>query len=132
MPASGRDPLQMEAPNEADLKTIGAGMRWFDRVFGFSSAAIEADTRDVNMKSDGTLTMESTHPDVAKQLWQSMISYTPRYDLITAPILAIYALSDTHPFLTKRSHLRPARKSESLLAWRVRALPKTLDRPTTG
>jgi hypothetical protein len=55
------------------------------------------------MKSDGTLTMESTHPDVAKQLWQSIISYTPRYDLIAAPILAIYALSDTHPFLTKRS-----------------------------
>jgi hypothetical protein len=35
MPASGRDPLQMEAPNEADLKSKGAGMRWFERVFGF-------------------------------------------------------------------------------------------------
>ena len=86
MPASGRDPLQVEAPNEADLKSISAGMRWFERVFGFSSAAIEADSRDVNMKSDGTLTLESTHPDIAKQLWQSMISYTPQYDLITAPI----------------------------------------------
>jgi hypothetical protein len=121
MPASDRDPLQMETPKEADLKSVAAGMRWFERVFGFSSPAVEADSRDVNMKPDGTLTLESTDADVARQLWQTMISYSPQYELITAPILAIYALSESHPFLSDSSTADEREKANQF--WRGEFVP---------
>ena len=121
MPGPDRDPLQMETPREADLKSVAAGMRWFERVFGFSSAAVEADTRDVNLKPDGTLTLEPTPHEVARQLWQGMISYTPQYHLIAAPILAIYALSESHPFLSTDS--TPDDREKANRFWRSEFVP---------
>lgn len=121
MPSPDRDPVKIEPPSSADLASIDARMRWFERAFGFASAAIEADARDVNLKPDGTLTMESPPPEIAAQLWKAMVSYAPRYDSISVPILAIYAVSDTHP------HLRPestsVEREHANIFWRNEWIP---------
>jgi pimeloyl-ACP methyl ester carboxylesterase len=93
------DPVRIEQPSAEELKTVAGGMRWFERVFGFASPAIEADARDVNLSPDGTLHMEPAPPEISAQLWRGMVSYRPGYETIRAPILAIYAISASHPLL---------------------------------
>jgi pimeloyl-ACP methyl ester carboxylesterase len=77
MPQPGEDPVVIEKPSVADLADLPAGMRWFERVFGFSSPAVEADVRDVNLAPDGTMRAESMPREIGKQLWEGMVAYKP-------------------------------------------------------
>jgi len=115
------DPIKIEQPSPSEMASIDAGMHWFERVFGFSSPAIEADARDVNVKPDGTITMESGPSEIVAQLWKGMISYSPSYESIRAPILAFYAVSESHPFLKSTSSAADQEKGNTF--WRTKFVP---------
>jgi len=100
MPKDSDDPVSV-TPGPDDLASLEAGKRWFERAFGFWHEAIGADANDVNVRPDGTMKLESMREDVAASLWRVMTTFRPDYTTLTAPILAVYAVSETHPMLPR-------------------------------
>jgi pimeloyl-ACP methyl ester carboxylesterase len=93
-----QDPVAVP-PAEADLASMDAARAWFIRTQGMWSDAVEADARAINLKPDGTLTMEVTTPSINEQLIQGMVASSPDFSRIRAPVLAFYAVPGTHPGL---------------------------------
>jgi hypothetical protein len=97
-PTSG-DPGRMPSPTAEDLANIQAGMKWFERAFGFATAAIEADARAMNMLPGRKMTMEAFPLEIGAQLWKTWTSFKPEFSGTRTPVLAIYAISESHPNL---------------------------------
>ncbi|HEX2078954.1 MAG TPA: alpha/beta fold hydrolase [Longimicrobium sp.] len=93
-----QDPVAVP-PTEADLASLDAAREWFRRTQGMWSDAVEADARAINLKPDGTVTMEVTTPAINEQLIQGMVSSRPDFSRIRVPVLAFYAVTGTHPGL---------------------------------
>lgn len=93
-----QDPVAVP-PTEADLASLDAAREWFRRTQGMWSDAVEADARAINLKPDGTVTMEVTTPAINERLIQGMVSSRPDFSRIRAPVLAFYAVTGTHPGL---------------------------------
>jgi len=98
MPALG-DPVRMPPPTADDMANIQAGMKWFERAFGFATPAIEADARAMNLLPDGKMTIESFTPEIGAQLWKTWTNFKPDFSAVRTPVLAIYAVSESHPLL---------------------------------
>jgi pimeloyl-ACP methyl ester carboxylesterase len=93
-----QDPVAV-VPTEADLASLDAAREWFRRTQGMWSDAVEADARAINLKPDGTVTMDVTTPSINEQLIQGMVSSRPDFRRIRAPVLAFYGVVDMHPGL---------------------------------
>jgi pimeloyl-ACP methyl ester carboxylesterase len=117
----GEDPLSA-APRPEDLTTFEASRKWFTRTFGVWSDAIEADGRAVNLQPDGTMKLESMTESVTKQLMTGMTAARPAFEKVTVPVLAFFALSDTHPLQHTTSDAALRAKAEA--HWKGRFLPR--------
>jgi non-heme chloroperoxidase len=124
MPDSASDPVAT-TPTTEDLRSVSAGRAWFERVFGFWHEAVGADANEVNVLPDGRLKVESMRPDVASALWNVMTTLRPDYAAVAAPILAIYAWSETHPLLPRDAPSEQVSKANAF--WRTKWLPYQRD-----
>jgi pimeloyl-ACP methyl ester carboxylesterase len=120
MPTSG-DPVPLPSPTNEDSANIQSGMRWFARVFGFATPAIEADARVMNVLPDGKMTMESYSPAIAAQFWKTWLNFKPDFSSTRAPILAIYAISESHPMLSPDAGAELREKADDF--WRNNWVP---------
>jgi pimeloyl-ACP methyl ester carboxylesterase len=91
-----RDPLQ-NSPSKESLVSFEDSKEWYVRNVGVWSDAVEADSRTANLRTDGTMRIDSMPPNVSKALFQEMAGYHPDYSAIRRPILAFYAVMPTHP-----------------------------------
>ena len=124
MPDDATDPVSL-APKSEDLASLAGGRRWFEQSFGFWHEAVGADANDVNVKPDGTMRLESMRRDVASALWKVMRAFTPDYRTITAPILAIYAVSEGHPLVHRDAAQEEIAAADAY--WRTKWLPYQRD-----
>ena len=116
-----KDPLGA-APTPEDLSSFDASKRWFERTFGFWSAAVEADARAINLQPDGTMKMEAMSPEVTKSLMSGMVRARPDFTRVRAPILAFFAVSETHPLLHTTTDAK--KRSDGDAYWKSRFLPE--------
>lgn len=91
-----KDPLQ-NSPSKGDLASFEDSKEWYVRNVGIWSDAVEADSRTANLRTDGTMRIDSMPPNVSNALFQEMAAYHPDYSAIRRPILAFYAIMPTHP-----------------------------------
>jgi non-heme chloroperoxidase len=120
MPTSG-DPVRMPSPTAEDLANIQAGMKWFERAFGFATPAIEADARAMNMLPGGKMTMEAFPLEIGAQLWKTWTSFKPDFSGTRTPVLAIYAISESHPILSQGASADLREKADEF--WRNNWVP---------
>lgn len=116
-----QDPVA-NAPTKEDLVSFEASRRWFTKVFGFWSDAVEADARAINLQPDGTVKLEAMSEAITKQLLDGMTSAHPDFTKIKAPVLAFYAVSQNHPGILPSTGAMVARKAQAY--WREVFLPK--------
>lgn len=93
----GRDPIVVN-PSEAEMRTWEASKKWFRKVYGFWSPAVEADGRAVNLQPDGTVKLQAMPPEITGKLIEEMTKANPNFAKIKVPVLAFYAMSANHPF----------------------------------
>lgn len=116
-----QDPVA-SAPTKEDLASFEASRRWFIKVFGFWSDAVEADGRAINLQPDGTVKLEAMSEPITKQLLDGMTSARPDFTKVKAPVLAFYAISQTHPGILPGTAAETHRKAQ--LYWTEVFLPK--------
>ena len=114
------DPIKLE-PGPEDNRNLEAGKQWFIRTFGFWSPAVEADARVVNLRPDGTMSMQAYPPEVGRALWKGFTSYKPRFHSVKAPALAIFVVPEHHPMVPPDSSR--ATRAAADRWWRERRLP---------
>lgn len=92
-----RDPIAVN-PSDAEMANWAASKKWFRRVYGFWSPAVEADGRAVNLQPDGTVKLQAMPPEITGKLIEEMTKANPNFAKIKVPVLAFYAMSARHPF----------------------------------
>lgn len=94
-----KDPIAAN-PTKEDLASWEASKIWFKKTYGVWSDAIEADGRAVNLQPDGTVKLEAMPPEITGQLIKGMTEAKPDFSKIKAPVLAFFAVNDSHPFIS--------------------------------
>ena len=115
-----RDPIVVD-PSEADMSSWESSKVWFKKVYGLWSDAVEADGRAVNLQADGTVKLQVMPPEISEQLFKGMVEAKPDFSKIKAPVLAFYAMSESHPFISSAKDAETRKKGNDY--WKNEFIP---------
>lgn len=115
-----KDPVS-NAPTKEDSASFESSRQWFIKLFGFWSDAVEADARAINLQPDGTMKQDPMPENITKQLMAGMVEAHPDFRAVKAPILAFYAVSQTHPGVLSTTDAETRRKGQAY--WSTVFLP---------
>lgn len=109
-------------PTAEDLASFGAAKKWVTKTLGMWSDAVEADGRAVNLQPDGTVKLDPLSESVSKQLFEGMAQHQPNFAKIKVPVLAFYAVAQSHPGILPDANAETKRKAEKY--WNEVFLPR--------
>ena len=101
-PREDTDPIKntkMPFPPAESCVSFAAFHEWYENTQGQWSPGVEANLRDMYLLPDGTVKRVPVSFAIAGEIIESGMKAPPDYSKVTAPALAVFAVSDRHPNL---------------------------------